>query len=270
MSFLVLSTMHVIIDIQYLREGFISSPLGPAVYFALVSTPIKVAERATEITAISLADALTIYRLYFVWNRKKSVIIVPVITLLATIACAIAYLIIVEILSKPGPGATIFTLSAEVWLSVFLACSLATSCYCTACIAWKLLEVRRATKIVSWATASERWTRLLRIFVESAALYSGLSLIYMVLYLCKMVIESLPSAYEVPVASITFSLIILRVETLGHSDDFDSLPRVSAGPPPPPAFVVRQGVAHAPRHVISIESRSDFEKGMESVGSEAV
>ena len=51
---------HIVTDIQYLREGFTLSKLGEATYFGLITTHVKVAEQSSRITAVSLADALTV------------------------------------------------------------------------------------------------------------------------------------------------------------------------------------------------------------------
>jgi hypothetical protein len=56
--------------------------------------------------------------------------------------------------------------------------------------------------------------RVTRIFVESAAMYSINNLLYSVLYALKQQPESWFSSMDAVCASITFSLIIIRVESV--------------------------------------------------------
>ncbi|KZS96706.1 hypothetical protein SISNIDRAFT_482500 [Sistotremastrum niveocremeum HHB9708] len=220
------STIHIWATLVRCREGFIKYPQGPAAYFGLITSAPKVADQAGQILAVGTADGLAVFRLWKVWGNKY--LLVPaILSLIATVTSAIAF-VIVQNTAKPG--AFIFISASEDWTIAFLACSLATTFYCTGLIAWKLWQAYQ--RVASYTTQPKKWTTVMRILIESAALYSIVNFLYMVLFAIKNNGEAVVSGWECPVASLTFSLVTIRINSasLGENYGSTSLGSTTRGP----------------------------------------
>lgn len=150
-----------------------------------------------------------------IWQINYYVIIVPSITFVATIVGAAGF---ITAQHKVNVHTSIFSTTVTQWTEAWLANSLVTTGICTILIIYKLLSVQRNLgQSAAFNSSRSLTTRVLRIFIESAALYSINNLLYAVLYSAKISEEAWFSGLDAPVASITFSLIIIRVESAVNS-----------------------------------------------------
>ncbi|TFY66789.1 hypothetical protein EVG20_g4302 [Dentipellis fragilis] len=88
---LILATSHVALSFARVFIGFIlmrDVPGGPLAYFAQLSSSVLVAKTALFAFQTLLGDTIYIWRCYVIWNKSKKIIVVPVITLLASLVCA--------------------------------------------------------------------------------------------------------------------------------------------------------------------------------------
>jgi len=205
------STLHVIGVWVRTYKAFVSYPQGPLVYWGLITSPEKTVTQVGQVGAVILADLMTVYRTLMIWNLKYRIIIVPTVTFIATIVGAAGF---ITAQHRVNVHTSIFSTTVTQWTEAWLACSLVTTGICTIAIIYKLLSVQRKLgQSAAYSSSRSLTTRVLWIFVESAALYTINNLLYAVLYSVKISEEAWFSGLDAPVASITFSLIIVRVES---------------------------------------------------------
>ncbi|KAF7974837.1 hypothetical protein HWV62_11207 [Athelia sp. TMB] len=190
-------------------------PEGPHAYLALVRDPCKTAIQTGQEGAIMLADLLIVYRTFVLWGGNYYVIIVPCITFIATFISGVMFVHLQHIV--PDASTSIFNAAITAWTISFLLCSFATTLYSTSLIGYTLWKTDKNVRMTGSVSARPSvGHRIMIIFVESAAIYSTMHLLYAILYLAKSNIEATPSYLEASVASITCSLIIIRCEAVSR------------------------------------------------------
>ncbi|KZT32138.1 hypothetical protein SISSUDRAFT_1067167 [Sistotremastrum suecicum HHB10207 ss-3] len=193
-------------------DAFVSYPGGPGPYFMQLTTPVKTIIQVGQMGAILTADALSVYRTFIVYSKSKIAVIVPLLSWIATFVAAAGLITAQHLVSV---NTSIFSSTVTKWTMALLSTSVATTGFATGMIVWRLWSARRAVRqAVSYSTGSTFTTRFAIILVESAALYSFTNLVYLILYAMQQNAEGVVSGFEVPLASITFSLITLRVEAI--------------------------------------------------------
>ncbi|KAJ7160489.1 hypothetical protein C8R46DRAFT_370216 [Mycena filopes] len=139
-----------------------------------------------------IADSLVIYRCYCVWNHNGYVVIVPILSLLAT---------------------SLFGLDLDLPAKPFYALSLATNILVTMLTAgriwWILHEARSCLK----SDMQKRYLSSLAILVESGVLYSATVLVFLILVTIAPTRISTPAIYQIlaQIMGIAPTLIIVRV-----------------------------------------------------------
>ncbi|KZV83178.1 hypothetical protein EXIGLDRAFT_843162 [Exidia glandulosa HHB12029] len=208
------ATLHIL-GATWMRvyRAFIEYPDGPEAYLTLITTPDKTLGQAGQISAVALADYMTVYRCWAIWGRNWLVVTIPVLTLIATFVSSIVF---VTVQHHIDVKTSIFNGTVTSWTEAWLASSLCTTGICTALIIYRLTRVRSGLRDSGVETSCARTgtltSRVILIIIESSAIYSVNNLLYCVLYAVKQVPETWFSNMESTIASITFSLIIIRVD----------------------------------------------------------
>jgi len=156
---------------------------------------------AVYIVLIFLGDALLMKRAWTVWNYNIWVIISTSVLLAASTATSILYTVVNVYLDS-------FTF-ARIMPFGFL--SLASNMLGTGLIAGKLLYLRFSVNQILGNEHGKAYTNTVAIIVESAALYTVVAFVYLVMYLvCTPVMYTVKvTLFQVqPIASL---LIILRI-----------------------------------------------------------
>nr|GAT49804.1 predicted protein [Mycena chlorophos] len=182
----------------------------PAAFFDDPGNVSAVVQNAFVALSIVFGDCIIVYRLWLVW-RRFSVLILPVCSILGLF---ISSAIVGYQTSKNDPIAHVTALTP------FVAFNIITNVYCTACIAYKILAVTRIAKAVcvvrySRPSAGERLTHLVVVFVESAAGYTIIVILYMILHqlnhnLQYAVLNIVPNALGAANALITARVALGR------------------------------------------------------------
>lgn len=219
------ATLHVFGVWVRTYLGFVSYAGGPKAYWDLITTPEKTVTQVGQLGAITLADAMTVYRAWMIWERRLIVVAIPALTFIATLVSGVVF---VTIQHQVNVHTSIFQASVTKWTEAWLASSLCTTGICTVLVVWKLAVAQRQLRSSYEPSETHGWevasspkslaSRVIRIVVESAALYSVVNLLYCVLYAAALNPEAWFSTLDAPVASITFSLIIIRTERAARSD----------------------------------------------------
>jgi len=197
-------------------KGFISYPGGPIAYFKLIHTPENTLAQAGQVGAILVADLLSVYRVSKLGPERfrRLQISVLFVTFLNTFVCAILFIVYGW---QAEQGVTFFDRKIFISTVSFLASSLFTTAMSTGLIAYSLWNSDRDMSITSEHRRSLPY-RAMRIMIESAALYSSTNLLYLLLFASKSPVEASFSTLTSPLASITVSLITLRLK---HSTSID-------------------------------------------------
>ncbi|KAI0773174.1 hypothetical protein BD413DRAFT_472762 [Trametes elegans] len=229
-ALLMLSTMEMIVNIMRLYEGFIkigpSFPMGPLQYFNDVSRLSFILKTVLYQVQTLILDGVVIYRTYKVW-RNIFVIIVPVIGWLGLLASAggMAWALAIT----PPIGHDIFESLTSHWIAGNWSMTLITNLAATAVLAFRIWQVTRNS---AQYKSGGRLSPILRVIVESGALYSMTVTTALVLFLLHsngvyVVLDMLS-----PIICIVFNMIIVRI---GIATDGTLLPETAEPVPPPPS-----------------------------------
>ncbi|KAJ7096115.1 hypothetical protein C8R44DRAFT_379199 [Mycena epipterygia] len=201
----VLSMTHWIIDITRAVNAFIDTPEGALAYYEDVSNPLETAKTAVYVTVTMTGDFFLIYRCLIIWNRRWSIIILPVLLWLGT--------------GVTGYGAThnlllarqggVFFQALAPWITSFFAMSLTLNIICTTSIAYRILRTRMA--LHKGNAQNSRVYSALIIFLESAAIYSSSLLALLVVYVLNMNAQYIALDLTTSLIGVTFSMILLRL-----------------------------------------------------------
>jgi len=203
------ATVNVLGIWNHIYTTFVVHGDDPLAFLNLIRSPQKTVIQTGQVGAILLADALVVYRTFILWSNNIYVIVIPFLTFVATFTSGASF---VSLQHRTDVETSIFATAVTQWTVSFLLCSFATTMYSTGLITYKLVNTQRNLRQHGISTSGGLSHRIMRIIVESAALYSLNHLLYAVLYEAKNQVESTPSFLEATVASITCSLIIVRSE----------------------------------------------------------
>jgi len=190
-------------------RAFVVNAADTEAFLDLIRSPAKTIIQTGQLGAIILADALMVYRTFIVWGGNFYVIIIPCLTFVATFVSGVSF---VTLQHHTAVRTSVFAKTVTEWTVAFLLSSFVTTVYSTGLITFKLLKAHMDLRRHCANASAGPTLHIMRILVESAALYSLNHLLYAVLYEVKDQVESTFSFLEASVASITCSLIIIRCE----------------------------------------------------------
>ncbi|KAG1859777.1 hypothetical protein F4604DRAFT_1957850 [Suillus subluteus] len=213
-----LSTAHMAVGIIRVEDGLVKQrdtyPGGPAAFFADVAQETFVVKDAIIILQTLLGDGVVIYRCYVVWQTVW-IIIIPCI-----MWCGIAAFGIFGVyrFSQASNG-SIFANQTGHMVATFMALTLATNLLSSGLLAYRIWMSERK---VSGIRATKGKMPLLRVLVDAAILYSAA--------LCSSIIcfglsnngLYVMADLNVPIVSITFYMVFIRLASSQHSRDYIS------------------------------------------------
>ncbi|TFK33629.1 hypothetical protein BDQ12DRAFT_727571 [Crucibulum laeve] len=174
-----------------------SQPFTPAQYWLNTGQPIQIFSSTVCFANTIVGDAVLIWRLYVVWNKSLLISIPPIMTLLAS---TISGSIMIGLLAQDIYG-TINRLGLTTW-----SLSIGTQVFTTGFICWKIWNVGALS-----ASPPKQYAALIRVIIESGAIYSGLAVVLLIMY-------GLGEHYSIvlmgcmgPLSAIIPALIIIRV-----------------------------------------------------------
>jgi len=204
-------TLHWVLEIGRLYGAYvveIAFP-GPEHYYSNLANPLNVAKTGLYLAEFVVADGIIVYRLWTVWNGNWSICVPPACTLLAeaVVGTATTYQF-----TRVRLGQDIFETECGRWITSSFVLQLFTNIYCAGLIAFRIWSINRSLKSIGQTDL----TPVIMIVVESAALYTFMTLLTMILYLAGSNAQFTALNITIPVIGLTFSLIIIRV-SLGIS-----------------------------------------------------
>jgi len=225
MLFLLITTGWIIMIVHDVL-GFVTYRDNPGtrLYFSIPTIPSNIAQLALYIFQTLIADAIVICRLYIIWNRKPWICIFPALCWLACTGSGMLFVIDL-CRTKPTLGAIIELqlLKAKIRKPILIGASatLLLNVFSTAMISIRVWVISGRAK--NSAQLRSKFSRPIRIIVDSAAIYTIFFLSTLVAYLAGSNIALPLVACTGPVIGLTFCLIIVRAGLSPKQQDDSTL-----------------------------------------------
>ncbi|PBK79300.1 hypothetical protein ARMGADRAFT_1021592 [Armillaria gallica] len=205
---LVSVTGHWICTVIRLFDAFVKFEGGtqPLEYYGNLSHITEVVKTGFLIGSLVTSDTMIIYRLWVVCGYNYHVIIFPLATLIGLTVCGSG---ITYEFAKYTPGQDVFVTAAGRWITSECVFTLLTNTYSTSLIAWYIYRTHRVSS--SLVGTGRSLMSVLSIFVESAAIYTTWTILFMITYLTKTNIRFNVVDFWPAAAGIAFGLINVRV-----------------------------------------------------------
>lgn len=207
---LILSTTHILVNIARVKDGLVTYrytfPGGSTAFFGDVTQRTYIIKHALYISQTLLADGVMIYRCYVVWQRA-CVIIIP-----CMLWCSVAVTGVSAVysLSQASRNPTdIFSTVVANWITAFIVSTLAANLLSSGLLAYRIWKIECNVSTVRATKAS--MMPVVRILVDAAALYSVALFIRLICFVCNDNGEEVLLDMVVPIISITFYMIIVRI-----------------------------------------------------------
>ncbi|TFK39598.1 hypothetical protein BDQ12DRAFT_682076 [Crucibulum laeve] len=198
---LLVTTMFMAASVKYTELILLESAVDP-LGSAQLASRLDLLQQVTYSVKIWLADSLLIYRLWVVWVDSYTVILIPSVLFVGSLATGIA-------------GVALFhhvdAQNAIVNLGVgFHSLSVALNVLVTALIAGRLLYHRRTISVLG-GEHTRQYLSLLAVFAESGAIYSITGLVYIPLYALHSNLIFVFAPLLEAASGIAPALILLRI-----------------------------------------------------------
>jgi len=218
----ILSTVHMIMRWVLVRNGFVFNVATPTTLIGALSKPGLwwISISSTVFSANTLvADCLFMWRCWIIWGRNWKVVLPSaILTLVGTVFSVLAD--VAQITNIAGIEKNLASNSLFINTgTIYLALSFSTTILITILIAYRILKVDSETKRALGkeleVSARVKYTNVIEIVVESAALYSLAEMILLILlvradpnlrYAQNMVAQITGIAPTLIVLRITFGL----------------------------------------------------------------
>ncbi|CAL1703357.1 unnamed protein product [Somion occarium] len=175
-------------------------------YYGITSSSLNLLKMAGYVIITIVMDALIVFRTFVIWNRSWKIIIVPGVLLCADTAKSIWYICTLSLSGSVAPDGVD---SPRLQLVSFFALIWGLNVICTGLIAFK---IGRSQWVLNKFKASgdQRLRRAFSLIIESAAIYSLLLFVALILAIAGsnglyIVFDMLP-----PMIGIIFLYVILR------------------------------------------------------------
>ncbi|KAJ7167686.1 hypothetical protein C8R46DRAFT_1269928 [Mycena filopes] len=210
-----LATVHMVINCMRMMRGYVdhgAQPGGPVGYLGILSRWDHVLKNTLYVTQSVVADSVAVYRCWVLWNRSFVIVSAPLVMALGG---AVSGYMACHILTKVQVGSTVFEGTLDAWITAFYALAVAQNIITTSLIAWRIAATERAS--ARYRLGQSNLLPILRILVESAALYLFAEFLVLVLYVCNsnaqfIALEAIP-----PIVGITFNAITIRITLRSHA-----------------------------------------------------
>ncbi|EGN93445.1 hypothetical protein SERLA73DRAFT_189617 [Serpula lacrymans var. lacrymans S7.3] len=202
-------TAHWITTFLRLFQAFViyESGTSPLMFYGDLSQTTEVVKTGLLMASLINGDAMIIYRLWLIWNRKFCVIIFPLCTLIGLTICGVG---ITYQFTQYHIGEDVFLTQAGRWITSDCVFTICTNIYSTCLmIAWKVWSTNKISRAHGHTGMS--LLPILATLVESAALYTTWTILFFVTYQSHTNFQFTVVDTWVPMAGIAYMLINVRV-----------------------------------------------------------
>ncbi|THU84981.1 hypothetical protein K435DRAFT_926651 [Dendrothele bispora CBS 962.96] len=197
----------IIVFIRILKAfGEIPDASWPTRFLSNFAEPTEVAYAIVATTSIFTSDCIIVYRLWCIWNCQSLVIIFPILSTASLLACSIG---MAHQYTLFRPGDNIFAATSGRWMLSVCVLTLTTNGYSTGFIAWRVSRVHK--QVAHMKLNNFSLSKVLMIFVESAALYMLWALAVIVAYGLRSTVFVTIIHVGPPIAGIACCMISIRI-----------------------------------------------------------
>ncbi|KAF6747661.1 hypothetical protein DFP72DRAFT_1016088 [Ephemerocybe angulata] len=207
-SMFILTTIHCATSLYRLVRGYaqLVVPPQPYMYFIQYTQWDNFSHLVILALITWIGDGLVIYRCFLIWRRNYWVIVLPIIFLLISMATTFVNW---RWFQAPQD----FKMSEILpVMNLIFPLNLAQNVLTTGLISYKIYMQHRQTRAsgLPQLSSAVNLMTIFRIIVESAMLYTVLTIIIIILFLIHHPAVVLPQYAQGPITGIVFSMIALR------------------------------------------------------------
>lgn len=207
---LLVSTVHMVIGIVRVENGLVKYRDtwrgGPAAFFADVTEETYVIKHGLFIFQTVLVDGVMIYRCYVLWQSVQ-VVIIPILLWCSIVATGIRA-VYGNSQATANPE-DVFAADVKEWIMAFVVSSLTTNLLCSGLLVYRVWKLERR---VSKVRASKSTVMaIVRVLVDAVVLYSVMLFAFLFCFITENSGESILSDIVVPIISITFYMVLIRI-----------------------------------------------------------
>ncbi|KAF8194015.1 hypothetical protein K438DRAFT_1969305 [Mycena galopus ATCC 62051] len=186
---------------QAVLSGSLDTEAALLYYGPDSSQRTQVVRSALAEMTVLIGDAVIIHRLWLIWNRNFTVVVLPIISWVGVLVCgaAVAYLF-----SQSHAGHNDFATHAGGWVTANWALPMIISVYCTVLITWQICRVVEDL-------GDGLLMPVLAILVESAAIWTAWAVFFAVAYQRHSLAEFIAKDLTPSMVALTNMFIHLRV-----------------------------------------------------------
>jgi len=206
-SLLLFSTVHLVIDIIRIMEGFLSfrDSESSLLYFSNVSHWTFVSKNYVYAAQTLIGDGVLLYRCYAVWQSKLAMIF-PALFWCTAAVTGFACPYVESQVTEGG----VFVGKLSRWIISFWASTLATNMVTTLMLAYRIWYVDwKATKLCDHRKSELR--PMLHVIIDAGLIYSLTLFAALICYVNKSNGQYVMLDMIMPIISITFYMVIIRV-----------------------------------------------------------
>ncbi|KAF7342523.1 hypothetical protein MVEN_01842500 [Mycena venus] len=223
----IIATMHISINVFRLLRAYADfrlAPGGPVGYLGTLSRWDHIMKDTLYATQSMVGDAAAIYRCWILWNRDYRVIVLPASLLMVTIGAG--FYTTDVLYAREDPHATIFDPTLCKFFSLFFSIAVIQNIFTTGLMAWRLWQGEH--RIAGHRLGGSTLMPILRILVESAALYLFVEILLLATYAVGSSVQHIIIETVTPIAvssratldivlnlpfpqGLTFGLITIRI-----------------------------------------------------------
>lgn len=224
---LLTSTTHMIVTIIHVEDGLVKYrdtwPGGPTAFFANMTVETYVIKHALYIFQTVLADGVMVYRCYVLWRSIRVVILPSMLWCGIIVTGTRAVYGNSQATANPGD---VFAAGVENWIIAFFALTLTTNILCSGLLAYRIWMIERA--VSKMRATKGTMMQLVRVLVDAAVLYSVVLFSLLLCFVTTNNGESVLTDLVMPVISIAFYMVLLRITINRTNHSFlSSVPRVT-------------------------------------------
>ncbi|KAJ7477178.1 hypothetical protein B0H11DRAFT_2234653 [Mycena galericulata] len=212
----IIASLHVAMNCFRLLRGFstfVNGPGGAVGYLGVLGYWDHIFKDTLYATQSILGDAAAVYRCWILWNKDFRFIIVPTMLLIGS---TVSGYMVCGLYTTVDPNATVFNPRLGRWITTFYSIAVAQNILTTGLMAFRLWQTEQKT--ARYRTNKSPLLPVIRILVESAALYLLIEIILLTLYSINYNAQYILLEIVTPTVGITFGMITIRITMRSHNN----------------------------------------------------
>ncbi|KZO96039.1 hypothetical protein CALVIDRAFT_146969 [Calocera viscosa TUFC12733] len=205
-----LASTHVAVNLRRMLSGYVWSS-NPVAFFNDLDSPTHVVKDTIYTTQSLLGDAFAIYRCWLIWERRVSVVVVPVVLLVCS---TFSGYIVAWLFVKNKADNSVFDTDLYGWIISFYTLALVQNLITTTLIAYAIWSSDRT--ITAFRAAGRSLMPIVGIILESAVLYVAAQIALLVLYVLDCNAQYIALEMITPTVGLVFTSIVVRVGLRSH------------------------------------------------------